>query len=54
MDDLIKEQLDALEKLLRRADDMLAGDMNPFFRKHLRRQRNMLNTACNVLHRALK
>lgn len=55
MDDLIQEQLAALEKLLRRADDILAyKDTNPFFRKQVKRQRGMLNTACNVLHRALR
>lgn len=54
MDNLINEQLNALESLLRDADDKLAGSyhMTTLQRKRLRRQRNAINAACNAMFRA--
>lgn len=56
MDDRIKEQLAALEKLLRDADDRLAGgyDMTTAQRARARRQRNAINAACNAMFRAAR
>lgn len=56
MDERIKEHLTALEKLLRDADDRLAGgyDLETWERKRARRQRNAINAACNALHKAAR
>jgi hypothetical protein len=53
VDDRIKEQLAALEKLLRDADDRLER-VAPSLRVRARRQRNAINAACNAMFRAAR
>lgn len=47
----LRDHLNALEKLLREADDEVASARGPA-KTEAKRRRNAINAACNALHRA--